>query len=105
MALLAALKVDGAGLILVAVERAAGEPGDLLIVDDGLPVLDYLDLAPNQGNVEGLPDIGAARQLRRGCKEAVYPASVMTGRFCDRIGLDLYFVTPSKIDTAIGVRS
>src|SRR5580658_4228001 len=79
VAFLASLEIDGAGLAFVAVERAAGEAGNFLVVDDGLAVLDHLDFAPDQRDVEGLPHVRSARQLGRGRKESVDAAGMVAG--------------------------
>src|SRR6476660_8663733 len=77
MTLLAALQVDRAGHCLVAVERAAGETRNLLVVDDGRAVQHDGDLSADERDVVGLPDIRTARQLRIRCDEAVDSAGVL----------------------------
>src|SRR4051812_3615126 len=77
MTLLAALQINGAGHCLVAIEGAAGEAGDLLIVDDSGAVLHHGDFAAYECDVEGLPYIRTARQFRRRREEAIDAAGVM----------------------------
>src|ERR1700760_435303 len=80
MTLLAALQVDRPGHRFMAVECAAGDAGNLLIVDDGCAVLNDGNLAPDERDVEGLPDIRPARQFRIRSKEAVDATGVMAWR-------------------------
>src|SRR5579862_9496491 len=76
----AALQIDGAGRRLVAVDCAAGDAGDLPIIDDGLAILYNGDFSPDESDVEGLPRIRRAGQFWRWSEEAIDSAGVMAGR-------------------------
>src|SRR5215831_18803928 len=81
MPLFTALKVYGARLVFVAVERATGNARDLLMIDNHLAVLYDCDVAAEHRDVESLPDVGTPRLFRFGLKEAVYAAGMMAWRF------------------------
>ena len=80
MALFATLQIDWLRQCLVAVQCAARDAGDLLVVDDGLAILHYGDSAPDERNVEGLPNVGPARLLGRGREESVDAPGMVAGR-------------------------
>ena len=100
--LLATLKVDRPRRLFVAVKGATGNPRNLLVVDDGLTILDNRDHTPDQGDIKGLPFSGLARQLRRGGKESVHPARMVTGRLLRGVGFNLHLVAAPQIDTTVG---
>src|ERR1700692_1829434 len=60
VAFFGALEIDGAGKFFMAVESAAGDAGDFLVVDDGFAVLDDRHHAPDERDVVGLPFRGLA---------------------------------------------
>ena len=103
MTLLAALQVDRTGHRFMAVECAAGDAGNLLIVDDGCAVLDHGDFAPDERDVEALPDIRTARLFGIRSKEAVDAAGVMAGRLGLRFGFYLHFITAAQKDAAVRI--
>src|ERR1700758_3191876 len=90
MPLLAALQVDRPGHRFMAVECAAGNAGNLLIVNDGCAVLDDCHFAPDERDVEDLPDIRTARQFGIRSEEAVDATGVMAGRLGLGFGFDLH---------------
>ena len=102
-AFFAALKIDGTGQLLVAIERAAGDAGNFLIVDDGLTVPDEGHVSANQGDVVGLPLAGLAWKFRRWREEAVNAADAMAGRLINGVGFDLNFVAAAQVDAAVGI--
>jgi len=59
--LFAALEVDGAWQLLVAIESAASDAWNLFMVNDSLTVLFNRDGSPDQGNVKGLPYVSLTR--------------------------------------------
>src|SRR6202041_801255 len=77
VAFFGALEVDGAGQVFVAIEGAAGNARDFLIVDDGPAVLDDRDHAADERDVVGLPFAGLARKFRSRREEAVNTAGVV----------------------------
>ena len=88
MTLLAALQVDRPGHRFMAVECAACDAGNLLIVNDGCAVLDDGHFAPDERDVEALPNIRTARQFGIRREEAVDATGVMAGR----LGLGFAFL-------------
>ena len=103
VSLLAALQINRAGLAFVAVERAAGDARNLLVVDDGLAVQDHGDAPADESDVERLPHIRRTRLFRRGSEEPVHAAGVVAGRLALRLGFDLHFVASAQIDAAVGI--
>jgi hypothetical protein len=100
--LLATLKVDRPRQLFVAVESTSRDSWDLLLIDNGLTILDNRDHTPDQGDIKGLPFSGPARQLRRGGKESVHPARMVTGRLLRGVGFNLHLVAAPQIDTTVG---
>src|SRR5208282_2976474 len=98
----AALKIDGPRQFFVAIECAAGDAGNFLIVNHGLAVLDDGDHSADQRDVKRLPRAALARELRRWRQETVDASGVMAGRLRHRVGFDLHFVAPAQIDAAVG---
>src|SRR5258708_6400275 len=105
MSIFAALQIDGTRQAFVAIERSASDTGNFLAIYDGLAVLNDGDHSSYERNVEGLPLAGFALQFRRRREEPVDAAGVMTRRFLFRVGLNLNFVTASKINAAVGFLS
>ena len=80
---------------------------DLLAIDDGLAILHNSDGSPYQGDIKTLPLSRPAWQFRRGGKESVHPARMMTGWFLLGVGFNLDRAisnpcTALQIDTTIG---
>src|SRR5208337_1223525 len=80
MAFFTALQIDGPRQRFVAIQRPAGNTRNFLVIDYGLPILNYGHLSPEQRNIEALPFVCFARQFRRGRQEAVYRAGMMAWR-------------------------
>jgi len=76
-----ALKINWTGKFFVAVECTAGNAGNFLVRNDGVAVLDDSDETADKCNIECLPDAGASRLFRIGCKETINRTHVMIGRF------------------------
>ncbi len=103
VSLFAALQVDRAGRAFVAVDGAAGDAGNLLVVDDGLAVQHHGDAAADERDVKRLPGVGRARLFGRGSQEPIDAAGVVAGRLGLRLGFDLHFVAAAQIDSAVGI--
>src|SRR5690348_5873672 len=97
---LIALEEDGAGLGFVAIERAAGDAGDLDVVVVLGSVAHYGEAAPHQRDVERLPFAGAERDIGRGRDEAVERAHFVRGIF-STLGADLDFIAAAQVDAAV----
>src|ERR1041385_7525636 len=80
VSVLAALKINWARLFFMTIQCAAGDSGNFLIIDYGLPILYNLDHASNQGDIKALPLARFARQLRRWRQKTVDSTGVMTWR-------------------------
>src|SRR5215470_889227 len=80
MPILAALQINRAGQFLMAIKRSAGDARDLVIVDDGLPVLYDRNGSSYQGDIKSLPFAWLARLLGRCSNETVNTAGVMARR-------------------------
>lgn len=100
-----ALQVDRAWQPFMAIERAAGNARDFLVIDDGLAILKDRNRSSYKRDVEGLPLARFAGQFRRRRNETIDSTSVMTRRFLFRVGLNLYFVAAAEINSAIGLLS
>ena len=87
----------------MTVQRAAGYTRNFLVIDDGLAVLNNRNRASHQRDVEGLPNVGFARQFRRRRQESIYCAGVMAGRFLIGVGFNLHFVAAAQINSAVGL--
>src|SRR4051794_27581996 len=98
-----ALQVNRSGRFFMAIEGAAGDTGDLLMVDDGLAILDDGDMATQQGDIEDLPFARSSGLLRNGSQKTINRSHVMARRLSKRIVLDLHLVTSAKIDAAVGI--
>jgi hypothetical protein len=72
----AALKVDGSRQFFVTVERTAGDARDLLVFDNGSPILHNGDGSSYQRDIEALPHSRLARHLRRWGQETPYTPPV-----------------------------
>src|ERR1039458_6372533 len=101
----AALKINGPWQFFVAAESPTSDPWNLLVVDDGLAILDNGDHSSDECDIETLPFSGLARQLRRGGKEAVHPTHMVTWWFLRRAAFHLHLATAPQIDAAIRSRS
>ena len=101
----AALKIDGTWQCFVAVERTTGDARNLLMIDNGLAILDDGDGSPEKRDVQGLPFSWLSGQFGGRSQKAVDTACVVAGRLRNRVGLDLDFVTAAKIDTAVVIDS
>ena len=100
--LLATLKEDRSRQLFVAVESTSRDSWNLLMIDDGLTILHNGNGSSDQGDIEGLPFPGLARQLRRGGEKSVHPARMVTGWFLRGVGFYLYLVTAPQIQATIG---
>jgi hypothetical protein len=103
VSLLATLQIKGPRLSFVAVERATGDAGNLLMIDDGFAIQHHGDVPADKRDVESLPRVGTARLLRRGRQKPVHTARMVTRPLALRFSLDLHFVAAAKIHTAVGV--
>src|SRR5579883_3266043 len=100
-----ALNVDRPRLGFVAVERAAGDAGDLLVIDRLHAVPHDRDAPPDQRDIEAFPRSRLARQRDRGREKAVDCADgVKPVVFVDGLVFYLDFVPPAQIDAAVAVR-
>ena len=87
----------------MAVESASRDPWDFLVVDDRYAVLHHGYVASEERDVEGLPDIGLSRLLRRWVEEAIHATGVVAVGLGCRVRFDLDFVTAAQEDAAVGV--
>lgn len=97
------LQINRTGSSLVAVNRAASNSRNLLIIDNRMAILDDRNEAAQQGNVELLPFPWPARLLRVWSQKTIDGAHVMAGRLLDGVVFDLHLVTATEVNTAIGV--
>src|SRR4029077_4322924 len=100
-ALFAALQINRARQCFMTIERATGDPRNLLMIDDRPAVLGYADRSPDQRDVKGLPFPGRAWKFRRRRQETVDSTDSLARRFISGVGLDLHFVATAQIDTAV----
>ncbi len=61
-----ALEIDRAGFAFVAVERTAGDAGDLLVGDNGFTIHHDGHIAADEGDVERLPVSGPRAAISLG---------------------------------------
>src|SRR5271156_4829977 len=101
MALFRSLEIERPGQLFMAIQRSAGNSGDLLVVDHRLAVLDDGYLSPDQSDVKALPFPGLAWQLRRRSEKAIHATRMVTRRLGGGLILHLHLVTASQIDAAI----
>src|SRR5208282_4621981 len=101
--LLATLKVDRPRQLFAAVESTSRDAGDLLAIDDGFTVLHNGNGSPDKGDIEALPFSGLARKLRRGGKESVHPARMVTGWFLRGVRFYLHLIAAPQIHATIGL--
>src|SRR5262245_51005750 len=101
---LAPLQIDWTRPRLVAVERATGNAGNLLTIDDGLPVQNNGHGAADQRDVIRLPLPCNARRGGRRRKEPIHRAETLARAFGLSVVLDLHFVSAPQVNTAVGIR-
>jgi hypothetical protein len=99
---LTTLKV-GPRQLFVAVESTSCDSWHLLVIHSCLTVLHNDDGSSDKRGIEALPFSRFARQLRRGGKESVHPARMVTARFLHRVGLDLHLITAPQIHATVGL--
>ncbi len=73
---LGALKVDWASRALVTIKGTAGDSRNFTMIDHDDSVLRDGNNSSDQGNIEGLPNIGPARLLRSRRKESIDSSGV-----------------------------
>src|SRR5215469_17553680 len=86
----------------MTVQRAPGNAGDLLLIDDHVTVLNHGHPPAHQRDVETLPCAWLARLFGRGHDKSVDASGMMAGRFLDRVVLDLHLVPSTQINPAVG---
>ena len=101
MSFFTALKIDRAWQSFVAVQRATGDTGNFLVIDDGAPILYHGYRAAHERDVEALPLPGIARHFRRRRNEAIDSAGVMAWRLLNRVIFNLYLVPSAKVNSAV----
>ena len=103
VALFAALKIGRPRKTFMAIEGAAGDAGDFLVVDDGRTIQDDCDSAADQSNVVRLPLVRGAGGLRRRSEKTVNTAQAPLGRIGDGVGFELDFIAAAQIDAAVAL--
>ena len=98
----ASLQVDRAGQRFVAVERAAGDARNLLIVDERRAVEHDRHAAADERDVIGSPRSGLAGHGRRRREETVDASHAAARAHPAPVVFHLHFVAAPQVDAAVG---
>lgn len=97
------LKQQRTGRRFVAIQRASSDAWDRLTADDRPPVQDHGYQPAYQSYVEGLPLAGSLGGVFIRREESVDATKVYTRRLEAGAILDLHFMTPPQIDSAVAI--